>query len=512
MSEERESEERVAQGLGELPEDLEESRWPEGPGPERDEISRWTNNAAAVPAADLLAAQASGAPGMAGTAPAPEISQPVFQLLPEGAHPWTFSSDEKPRQPFYQDMPWTFEINNVSGYEAVLTELDWSLLPLSDVVQYMDVRLTAFLMGAPALGMRLLPVGQSAKLQTQIRIPTAGKLSLRASALRLPVIQPLPLWAPESLPTPRPYVRVGEKTYFIDLIGGGGPVNHYVQATGNWGESWEQLPDITSTGIVLQGDIPLLTAFGGDLIVFGEIGAAAGTYAIFASHDGAITWELWILDTSVIDADFVGTPVGAVVVDDVLCIVFWNLAGYTTFSTRRGHPENTWFKTIGNVLPVPPSVALSDVVEFAGKMVASYGMTSATYTVADKLVLAWSGDRGKTWKLVNTPMPFSLSFNMVVHGDQLWFLNGRDAAGGWPAETWWTDDLLNFHKASDVPWPSRRDCGVVASNERFLCFAGEDSNTTSLNESWSGGMVHSLAELVLHPMLRASGFYLPPRT
>ena len=510
MSEERESEERVAQGLGELPEDLEESRWPEGPGPERDEISRWTNNAAAVPAADLLAARASGARGMA--APAPEISQPVFQLLPEGSHPWTFSSDEKPRQPFYQDLAWTFEINNTSGYEAVLTELDWSLLPMSDVVQYMDIRLTAFLMGAPALGMRLLPVGQSAKLQTQLRIPTAGKLSLRVSALALPVLQPPSSWAPISFVVPRQYVRVGEKTYcWARQTTNGAWVQ--LMATGNWGKSWEiPLPNIVLSGITLQGALPLLTAYDGNLVTFGEIGAVAGIYAIWASPNGGITWEPWILDTSVIDADFVGTPVGAVVVDGTLCIVFWNLAGYTTFRTQRGHPENTWSKTIGNVLPAPPAVGMRDIVEYAGKMVTTYGMTSATGVVAtEKLVLAWSGDLGKTWVLVNTPMPFYSDFNVMVHGDQLWFLNGLDAAGGWPAETWWTDDLLNFHKAADVPWSVRADCAVVASNDRILCFAGGTA-TSQLDESRSGGMVHSLADLVLHPMLRASGFYLPPRT
>lgn len=514
-TEEREQEERTVQGLGELPEDLEESRWPEGPGAERDEISRWTDHSVAVPAADLLAARVPEAPGIASRSPVPEISKPVFQLLPEGSHPWTVSSDDKPRQSFYQDFPWTFEIENTSGYESVLEELDWSLLPLTDVVQLMDLRLSAFLMGAPALGLQNLPVGQSSNLKTQLRIPTAGKLSIRIAALKLPLLQPAPLWTPTFVSLYRSYARIGEKIYMVDESAPGGLFSLW--SSGDWGNSWTRVMDLAPLGIPIKGNLALV-GFDGILLLLSSWGP---DNVIWGSGDGGISWEQWIGSTTAIDAAFVGAA-SFLYVDKTLCVVYWNGAGYTTFSSKYGRPASTWTKTVGNVLPVPPapvpvsggnpSPAFS--IEYAGRIVVPYGMTSATGVPAtEKLMLAWTGDKGRTWTTVSTNMPFYAYFNAFVHGDKLWFCNGEDVSAlAYLTEVWWTDDLLNFHQAPDVPWSARALTGMIASEDHVLCFGGLDFAAVANNESWSGGMLYPTATTVLHPALKARGFYLPPRT
>ena len=169
MSEEREREERA---LGELPDDL------EGVG-ERNEISGWGAGdvpaAAApddVPHADLVGAQTDRVPSIRESLVGPPVEvppAPVYTLLPSGAHPWSMSSDDVPRRPFSQWAPWEFEIRNSSGYEMVLEEIDWSLLPLNATLQHLDIRMTGMLKGAPALGLSDLPVGQGAVVKTQLR-------------------------------------------------------------------------------------------------------------------------------------------------------------------------------------------------------------------------------------------------------------------------------------------------------------------------------------------------------
>ncbi len=432
--------------------------------------------------------------------PEPVEAIPTYSMYPTGSHPWSVSSEDRPAQPFSQARKWEFDLKNTTGYESVIQRIEWDLAPSTSVLQGADIRLSAYVDGAPAVGMNQLPVGQGASLGTQLRIPSEGRLVVRVSALSLPVQQAdFPGRATDYLAT----ARIGQKCF---VAGGLDNVTGLwvseVWATGDWGASWVQLPDApwVPTGIVS------MVHHDGTLVALVTEAAAV---SLWASSDNGISWTQWIADVSVIDALFVAplTPAQLVVVGGTICAPFWDAGNveYVTFRTTSGGTVASWEKVTA-YLGAATGADAGRCIEYAGKLV----MTDSE-DGAGNLQVVVSPDLGETWTLVDTLIGPGTGCNLYTHGRQLWVVNGL-----WTHPPAWTDDLLNFHLTSAAAWnkgrAGRTGAAVFADESRVLCLAGQANGDPGvpLHDVWSGGMVYPISDTVLHPRMRCSGFFLPP--
>lgn len=483
MISEREEEERQ---LGDLP---------DGIADERGELEGWRESCPGeVPHADL---HGVGRPCKEGTPPIP-----VYDLLPRGAHPWSISSDDRPVSTFQQSGPWEFDLKNTTGYESIIQRIDWTLDPSMAVLQPADILLSAFVDGAPAVGMNQLPVGQGVALDTQLRIPSEGRLVVRVSALSLPAQQAdFGGLATENVGT----ARIGEKCF---IVGGWDNVNGVwvseVWVTGDWGTTWVQLPDApwAAAGIVS------VVNHNGVLVAL----VSGATVGIWASEDNGISWTNWIPDTSVINALFIAplTPQQLVLVEDTLCAPYWDNvnSNYVTFRSTTGNTTGSWATVVGVVssATAPTGADAGRCVAYAGRLV----MPDSLDVNGFQNVVV-SHDYGTTWEVVDTLTALGSGFSFFVHGRQLWMVNGK-----WGMPPVWTEDLLNFHAAPAAAWndggPGRIDAAVFATETRVLCALGQLNGDPGgpLHDVWSGGMVYRVSDSVVHPRMQCSGFYLSP--
>ncbi len=483
MISEREAEERQ---LGDLP---------EGIADERDEREGWGGTCPGeVPHADL---HGVGKPCDEGPAPIP-----VYDLLPRGGHPWLISSEGAAVSTFGQSAPWEFDLKNTTGYESIVQRIEWALSPSMSVLQAPDVLLSAFVDGAPAVGLNQLPVGQGAVLDTQLRVPSEGRLVVRVSALALPTERTVfPGLATENVGT----ARIGEKCFVVcGYDNANGAWVSEVWVSGDWGVSWVQLPDVpwAPAGMVS------VVNHGGVLVAL----VAGAPVGLWASMDNGISWVNWIPDVSVIDALFTApiTPQNLVVVDGVLCAPYWDAAStqYVTFRSQTGATAASWETVVGVVTSVTQATGADAgmCVSYAGRLVMPDSLDSLGY---QNLVV--SSDHGTTWAVVDTLAAPGTGLGFFVHGRQLWMVNGE-----WGAPPSWTDDLLNFHAAPIAAWNAgsagRTAAALFASESRVLCALGQLNGDPGgpLHDVWSGGMVYRVSDAVVHPTVKCSGFYLPP--
>lgn len=526
-------------GLADLPADL------EGPG-ERDEMQGWGphNSGDMTPAADLLAQRLGrvGNPssvvniGSAVTSSGSPAQQrlvrhvdpiPVFPLFPKDAQPWTVDSDTQPRQSFYQTDPWTLIIQNQSGYDSVLEKILWRLLPLTDDIQHSDVRLSAKLKGASVLGLQRLPVGQLAESLTQLRIPTDASLTIFVEALKRPVLQGATGYTGPAV-FGSGIAALGKKIW---LFGGvnttAGTYDTSAWYSGDGGATWQEAPQppwVQAGAAGTAFDFASAVTMGGRIYVLSLTGAS--DTQIWSMSNGN-DWALEVDDTTLLP----GIPAGDFIfnlsqnmclLDGELCFPYVPSVGNSNvFLSADGKDwRSTWPAPGGPVIPWGVAIAGANgtgapALEFGGRLVVFSGISTNQPATA-KLQLAWSADKGVTWNVVTTPIPGANSPGTrgYVQGDRLWLTNIKDPVSLLvTTNSWWSDDLLNWHGPYPSPWGARERHALFASEDAVVAFGGSSSLNfapyTLYSDFWSGGTLAQFANLSLAPSLRLSGVYIP---